>query len=131
MITFAYYITQPHGTMPLPGLILSDGNKPFEQPIRISHPNPFYHPVTNPNRPMTDLCTAYGIVRYDRALSPEDLIRYQLIPAPVKKAIWCDHRIIGHAFMTQETADMLNAMPEAGVYYGSEQPYELQGTEDE
>lgn len=119
-----------------PGAIPREGLQPvnpcgqFGERTPIVYPNPFYDPKLNPN-PMTELCNAHGFVQYDRPLTFEQIRQYELEPAPVKKAVWCDCRVIGHVYMTQETADMLNSMPKAGVYYGSEQPWEMQGTEEE
>ena len=135
MKLYTYYLkyrpAQP-GAIPREGLQPVNPSGQFEERTKIAFPNPFFDPNSaRPAPPMTELCNAHGYVQYDRPLAIEQILQYELEPAPVKKAIWCDRRVIGHAYMTQETADMLNAMPEAGVYYGSEQPWEMQGTEGE
>ncbi len=36
-------------------------------------------------------------------------------------AIWKNHAVIGYCMMNEETRDVLNSMPNAGVYYGSDE----------
>lgn len=36
-------------------------------------------------------------------------------------AIWKNHAVIGYCMMDEETRDMLNGMPNAGVYYGTDE----------
>lgn len=36
-------------------------------------------------------------------------------------AIWKDHAVIGYCMMDDEMRDILNSMPNTGVYYGSDE----------
>ena len=36
-------------------------------------------------------------------------------------AIWKDHTVIGYCMMDEEMRDVLNSMPNAGVYYGTDE----------
>ena len=36
-------------------------------------------------------------------------------------AIWKDHAVIGYCMMDEETRDVLNSMPNASVYYGTDE----------
>jgi hypothetical protein len=36
-------------------------------------------------------------------------------------AIWKDHTVIGYCMMDDEMRDILNSMPNAGVYYGTDE----------
>ncbi len=130
MILFSYYLTQrpaQPGAMPSEGLqpVGHDGDFGVRIPIYYADPFPGGEYQLKP------LCRAWGIVSYNRPLTIEEQAHYDLVPAPVKKAIWANHQIIGYTYMTQEEADRINAIPGVGVYIGSNREWTAQGPEVE
>lgn len=130
MILYSYYLTQrpaQPGGMPSEGLQPTNPGGDFGKRIPIYYADPF----PGGGHQLKLLCKAWGIVSYDRPLTIEEQLHYDLVPAPVKKALWNDHRVIGYTFMTQEEADRVNSIPGAGIYIGSNAEWNQQGTEGE
>ncbi len=130
MILYSYYLTQrpaQPGAMPSEGLMVVNPGGDFGARIPIHYADPLPGGAFQ----LKLLCMAWGIVSYNRPLTIEERRNYDLVPAPAKKAIWANHRIIGYTYMTQEQADIVNAIPNVGVYFGSNREWTAQGTEVE
>ncbi len=130
MILYSYYLTQrpaQPGAMPLEGLQPVNPGGDFGARTPIYYADPF----PGGEHQLKLLCRAWGIVSYNRPLTIEEQTNYELVPAPIKKVIWANHRVIGYTYMTQEEADRVNAIHDVGIYVGSNREWTAQGTEAE